>query len=67
MQEFVVLLGEDSMPHFMKRGRKFGLTSASIDINDFKTSAIDNDLTSVSANHHTIASAKTIKEYIHII
>jgi len=64
MQEFVVLLGEDSMPHFMKRGRKFGLTSASIDINDFKTSAIDTDLTSVSANHDTIASAKTIKEYI---
>ena len=52
------------MPHFMKRGRKFGLTSASIDINDFKTSAIDTDLTSVSANHDTIASAKTIKDYI---
>ena len=52
------------MPHFMKRGRKFGLTSSSIDINDFKTTAIDTDLTSVSADHDTIASAKTIKDYI---
>lgn len=52
------------MPHFMKRGRKFGLTSASLDINDFREAAIDTDLTSVSANHDTLASAKTIKDYI---
>ena len=52
------------MPHFSKRGRKFGLTSSNLDINDFRTSAIDTDLSSVSANHDTLASAKTIKEYI---
>jgi len=52
------------MPHFMKRGRKFGLTSSSLGIEDFKTAAIDTDLTSVSANHDTLASAKTIKDYI---
>ena len=64
MQEFVVLLGEDRMPHFMKRGRKFGLTSASLDINDFKSTAIDNDLASVSADDDTIASAKAVKTYV---
>ena len=42
----------------------FGLTSSNLDINDFRTSAIDTDLSSVSANHDTLASAKTIKEYI---
>ena len=52
------------MPHFMKRGRKFGLTSSSLGIEDFKSTAIDTDLSSVSANHDTLASAKTIKEYI---
>ena len=52
------------MPHFMKRGRKFGLTSASIDVNDFKTSAIDTDLTAASANDDTLASAKAIKAYV---
>ena len=52
------------MPHFAKRGRKFGLTSSSLGIEDFKTTTIDTDLTSVSANHDTIASAKTIKDYI---
>ena len=52
------------MPHFMKRGRKFGLTSSNLGIEDFKTAAIDTDLTSVSANHDTLASAKTIKDYI---
>jgi len=52
------------MPLFMKRGRKFGLTSASLDINDFKTTAIDNDLASVSADDDTIASAKAVKAYV---
>lgn len=52
------------MPHFMKRGRKFGLTSASLDINDFKSTAIDNDLASVSADDDTIASAKAVKAYV---
>ena len=52
------------MPHFMKRGRKFGLTSSNLGIEDFKTAAIDTDLTSVSANHDTLASAKTIRDYI---
>jgi len=64
MPEFVGSLGEDNMPLFIKRGRKFGLTSASLDINDFRTTAIDTDLSSVSANHDTLASAKTIKDYI---
>jgi hypothetical protein len=40
------------------------MTSASLDINDFRTDAIDSDLSSVSANHDTLASAKTIKDYI---
>ena len=40
------------------------MTSSNLDINDFRTSAIDTDLSSVSANHDTLASAKTIKEYI---
>jgi len=48
----------------MKRGRKFGLTSASLDINDFRTTAIDTDLTAVSANDDTFASAKAIKAYV---
>ena len=64
MPEFVGLLGEDNMPHFMKRGRKFGLTSASLDINDFRDSAVDTDLTAVSANDDTVASAKAIKAYV---
>jgi len=64
MHEFVVLLGEDNMPLFIKRGRKFGLTSSSLGIEDFKTTAIDTDLASVSANDDTFASAKAIKAYV---
>jgi hypothetical protein len=60
----VVLLGEDNMPLFIKRGRKFGLTSSSLGIEDFKTTAIDTDLASVSANDDTFASAKAIKAYV---
>jgi len=48
----------------MNRGRRFGLTSGDLDITNFRTEAIDTDLTSVSENHDTLASAKTIKAYI---
>ena len=64
MHEFVVSLGEDNMPHFVKRGRKFGMTSASLEVNDFRTIAVDTDLDSVSANDDTFATAKAIKAYV---
>ena len=48
----------------MKRGRKFGLTSSNLGVEDFKTTAIDTDLAAVSANDDTFASAKAIKAYV---
>ena len=64
MHEFVVSLGEDNMPHFVKRGRKFGMPSASLEVNDFRTTAVDINLDSVSANDDTFATAKAIKAYV---
>ena len=52
------------MPHFMKRGRKFGLTSASIDTNDFKATAIDLDLASGTATDDAFPTAKAVKDYV---
>ena len=48
----------------MKRGRKFGLTSASIDTNDFKATAIDLDLASGTATDDAFPTAKAVKDYV---
>lgn len=48
----------------MKRGRKFGLTAANLDANDFKTTAIDLDLASGTATDSAFPTAKAVKDYV---
>jgi len=60
----VGLLGEDNMPHFVKRGRKFGMTSASLEVNDFRTTAVDLDLSSGTATDTTFPTTKPVKDYV---
>ena len=64
MPEFVALLGEDNMPLSIKRGRKFGLTSASLDATDFKSTAIDLDLATGTATDAAFPTAKAVKDYV---
>jgi len=52
------------MPLFKRS--KGGVTSSQIVVADLEIDVLDTDLTSVSANHDTLASAKAIKTYLEL-